>query len=353
MISQKKFLISLLLFTITNNGAAFAQSDKVYKFDGKMISKSEVDGLELFKEGVKMLKDNDNQGAVDKLTQARELFPTYAPIHHNLGIAYAKTGQSDQAIEELKKSRNLDSTIEATWMSLAGVYQTQGRLPEAVAAYKEFLKRFPNHSDAKKIASLAAGLEKEAATANASVSQFAVSDNDYLHEVTREGVLKWKHNRMPLRVYMESGTGVQGFQEQYAALLKQSFEDWAKASNGLVSFNFVSSPGEADIKCSWSSDPTKFKNIAEAGETQFVSSKNGILNGSIKLLTVPLMKEVPLTDNRMRTFCLHEVGHALGMAGHTTNPKDTMFFSMSVTDEWHDLTSRDANTLVRLYSLPD
>ena len=60
--------------------------------------------------------------------------------------------------------------------------------------------------------------------------------------------------------------------------------------------------------------------------------------------------ELPLTDNRMRTVCLHEVGHVLGMGGHTTNPEDIMFYTSSLADVPKHLSARDRATLVRLYS---
>jgi predicted Zn-dependent protease len=80
------------------------------------------------------------------------------------------------------------------------------------------------------------------------------------------------------------------------------------------------------------------------------TDSEGIARGTITLLTVPLSPELPMTENRMRTVCLHEIGHALGLGGHTTNPDDIMFYTSSLADVAKHLSDRDRATLVRLYS---
>src|SRR6202022_1923588 len=55
-----------------------------------------------------------------------------------------------------------------------------------------------------------------------------------------------------------------------------------------------------------------------------------------------------IADDVMKKACLHETGHALGFAGHSTNNKDVMFFSDSPT-VWDSLTKRDRATMAHLY----
>ena len=45
----------------------------------------------------------------------------------------------------------------------------------------------------------------------------------------------------------------------------------------------------------------------------------------------------------------HEVGHALGMLGHSTEQSDLLF---KETDEYSRLSERDINTLYKLYHSP-
>lgn len=320
--------------------------------DGKEITQAAYDS---FNAGRNFLHSNNNADAVESLRKAAELAPDNADIHHTYAIALAKTGQSAAAINELRIALNLNSNLAATWVTLGGLYQSTGQLDKAIETFRTYLSRFPSDRDAKKIASLVTGLESERAKMIATYGQTGqpqISETDYYTEVTREGIIRWQAAQMPLKVYVTPGDAVPGFRPQFADILKQSLAAWGQASNGLVSFALVDRPEQAQIVCQWSNDPSKFKNIAEAGHAVLDSStKTGLVRGTITLLTVPLVEQNPVTDNRMRRTCLHEIGHVLGLAGHTANPDDAMFHTMGVSDTWKDLTQRDANTIVRLYTL--
>lgn len=342
------FLSLALSFTLSFL-PSFAEGEQ-YFLNNKVVSKEQYQAAIFLQEGVKLLHANNNRDAVTKLKQAADLSPGFAEVHHNLGIALAKTGQVKEAISELELARNLNPNLESSWMSLGGLYQTEGRIQDAITTYSEFVKRFPAHKDAKKVSELILGLQKEAS--RESRVQSAGNLQDYYAEVTAHGRARWPANKMPLKVFIAPGKNVPNFKPGSEDLLKQSFVDWQTASKGAVSFEFVDSEKNSDIQCTWTNDSSKFKNAAEAGETQLFSGKNGLVKGSIAFLTVPLMPDMPLTQNRLRLIFLHEIGHVIGMAGHTNNPKDAMFFSIDVQDSWRDLTERDAATAIRLYSEP-
>ena len=48
---------------------------------------------------------------------------------------------------------------------------------------------------------------------------------------------------------------------------------------------------------------------------------------------------------------LHEIGHALGIHGHSPNPQDVMF-SNATPEVYSTLSKRDINTIRRMYNLP-
>ncbi|MBX9687103.1 MAG: matrixin family metalloprotease, partial [Candidatus Obscuribacterales bacterium] len=81
-------------------------------------------------------------------------------------------------------------------------------------------------------------------------------------------------------------------------------------------------------------------------------SDDGVLTkAAIKMLTVPSLKpESSLSDDKLRQTALHEVGHALGLNGHSSNPGDIMYFA-SVAVNSPQLSERDIKTLQLLYSM--
>jgi predicted Zn-dependent protease len=320
--------------------------------NGKKVTAQQFRGAELANEGMELLRQNRNSEAVEKLREAVTLYPELAEAYHNLGLALAKLGDSRGALEALDKARSLKD-IDATWLTLGGLYQANGQIAEAIAVYRDFIVRFPTHQmvQSGKLESLIKGLEHEG---GAMLSNPAITaTEDYVQDVTKSGVVRWPSIRMPIRVHIADGAKVAGYQSEYSAILSQSFEDWSRASGGLVRFDTTSGATQADLVCLWISDPSLMTNQAEAGETQVFGNRSvGINRGKILLLTQPLSPALPVTRSSIRLICLHEIGHALGLTGHTVNPSDIMFYSTSYKDEWRHLSVRDAKTITRLYSSP-
>lgn len=347
--------IGLLLMMIVSSLPTQAQyqtqnsapdGNQQYFIDGKPISRDKYDAFRLLNESVPLLQRNQNQEAADKLARAAQMAPQVAEIRNNLGLALAKLGRNNEALVELEQAKALNPGLAATWMTLGGLYQSQGRVNEAISTYSEFLNRFPTHKDAPKIASLVTGLKKEVASEGLGASN--PNADNYLSEM-RSGLRRWLPSKMPIKVYFAPGNQIPGWQPRFDQILAESFGTWQEASQGQLSFKAVSNPADADLKCSWTNNPGTFKNRAEAGETNLLANSQGIVGGTITILTVPLMPELPVTENRLRLICLHEIGHALGFGGHTTNPQDVMFYSSQVSDQPRTLSQRDVLSLRLLY----
>jgi len=250
----------------------------------------------------------------------------------------------------VRTTLSMRTDLASTWLTLGGVYQWVAEVDEAIKFYQEYLSRFPNGSEAHKISNLVKGLEGEQKKQLTLSQSDLSSPDDYYVNVTSQGKLRWPSSRMPLRIYIHPSSNIQGYKPVFDDILRQAFLDWSDASSGRIKFAFTQDSKQNDIACSWTSDARKFVNSAEAGETRVFTNSSGIAKGTIKLLTLPLSADLPLTDNRLRIICLHEIGHVLGLAGHTTNPEDIMFYSSSIVDRHRELSHRDSNTIVRLYT---
>ncbi|MBU6450893.1 MAG: matrixin family metalloprotease [Cyanobacteria bacterium REEB67] len=333
-------------------GTGPAQAEEHYEVNGKSVTAAVYQAGKILNDSVGLLQTNRNQEAVDMLLQAEQMAPDLAGVHLNLGLGLAKLGRSQEAVKELETARALDPNMPNVLLTLGGIYQSQGQVNNAINTYSDFVARFPQHKDAAKVQALVTGLKKEVADGvihPEMMNANGTPSDNYLGELGSRAK-RWPANKLPIKVCIRPGDNVPGYKPKYLAILQQAFNAWQEASQGNLSFTLVADPAQADLDCSFTNDPSGFRNQAEAGETNLFANSKGPVKGTIQILTVPLVAELPLTDNRIRFICLHEVGHAIGFGGHTSNPQDVMFYSSSVSDAFPHLSPRDANTVRMLYA---
>ncbi len=102
---------------------------------------------------------------------------------------------------------------------------------------------------------------------------------------------------------------------------------------------------------SWTNNPQEMISSAEGGHAMVSPDDQGILKTHVYLLTIKPEGGAILTDNQARRVDLHEIGHALGIFGHSHSPDDIMFGSMPPGDLECFLSDKDKNTILTLYSL--
>jgi predicted Zn-dependent protease len=180
--------------------------------------------------------------------------------------------------------------------------------------------------------------------------------DDYLRYVGfnlgfRDSVLlHWSRGQMPLRVHLPQPP--EGFYTDPVAVrevVRDGVTDWANvAGPGLPSFVFVDTPRDADIPIAWAfeaPDPTWY--IAYCVYAQTITSRQLAVDQI--LVTARWRGEEPALDVIYGTM-LHEMGHALGLHGHSPEPNDVMGGSARAGVK---LTERDRATLRALYARPN
>lgn len=326
-----------------------------YLAEGRLISAEEYKALLLANEAYDAMRQEKYRMAADILNKALDLYPELPSAHTNLGLALTRLGRPDDAIEHLRIAIMLDPTRTAPWVNLASSFQSTGRLKDCVQTYNEYLRRFPNDNLAVKARDLVQHLQVEADEQDAVEKQIAssgASSNDYFPFTTASGTIKWPQEKLPVKVYIASGLRVPGFKSEYQGIMNDAFKSWSTASGERMKFNFVDKADGADIDCLWTNDYSKVSSPAEGGEAQVSWTSKGIEHVKVVILTVDPTPDSPLTQNQVQAVCLHEIGHAIGLIGHSPKPTDIMFCSMPSADAKVSLSPRDVGTIKHLYA-PD
>jgi predicted Zn-dependent protease len=165
-------------------------------------------------------------------------------------------------------------------------------------------------------------------------------------------LLHWSRRQMPLKVHLP--VPPDGFFADAAAVhdvVRDGVTDWADvAAPGVPSFVFVASPGEADIQIAWAlepPDPTWY--VAHCVFAQTVTSKQF---GVDRILVTARRRGREPSLDMLYTTVLHEMGHALGFAGHSPHADDVMYAHLN-PETRSALSERDRATLRALYAKPN
>lgn len=167
-------------------------------------------------------------------------------------------------------------------------------------------------------------------------------------------ILRWEDDAFPLKVYVSGGDST------YQSAVKKAFDYWTYASKNFFSFAYTTNENDADVRVRITGSAKT--NCGEEG-CLYVAAltapmiKSGILKYMNMLIYTsdPYGRVIP-PDNIYKTT-LHEIGHVLGIMGHSDNPENLMYssgkhdeseyFSQHVTV----LSAQDINTLNYLYMI--
>lgn len=294
--------------------------------------------------------------AANKLDESRVLLeqaclldpnPNSAAVHDNLGVTLLMMGNPEDAISEFSKALSFDPKLPSAEMNIAEGYKEIGQIEQSMSYLKQFIS---DHPDSPKIEAVRALLKTLRATPKKPIADIAIGD--YIASVTAKGPNRWARERMPIRVFIRPGDGVKGYRDDFRPMIFRSMRQWIQAAHGHLTWRAVLNEKEADLVFSWTDDHRDFPHGAEQGLAKTVClSPHCIKHAEIKLLTVPLSPDTnqTLSDDEMESTCLHEIGHALGLHGHSPNNKDVMFFCIH-PNPITSLTDRDKATIAILYS---
>ena len=192
-------------------------------------------------------------------------------------------------------------------------------------------------------------------------SKYVRKAGDYYQETaeTSEGLL-W--TEFPIKVYAENPPVV------WRRALQEALDAWMSA----FPLQTVSAQERADIFLSWAKLPKQI--VGTEGDSFQVRKEDDRVVSRQKESFITLNNSRRWSEREMRAVILHELGHALGIGGHSDRSRDVMYpAEVNIVelsqgfDIWGrpgssavsssagintKLSPRDVNTLIRLYNCP-
>ena len=185
--------------------------------------------------------------------------------------------------------------------------------------------------------------------------------DNYVKEILFNNlVLRWGKSN-PITYFVKGDTETP---EYYISTAKAVFNDWQRESDDFLKFKEVYNEAGAKIviKIHGNPDPAEISEDIgyQAGVTKPIVEKEKFL----KLMKIDILNKTHekefFTKEQIKTLITHEVGHALGLCGHTKDNKTIMYYSLDNDYDLYQnridtsLTRTDINTIKLLYALaPD
>lgn len=189
--------------------------------------------------------------------------------------------------------------------------------------------------------------------------EYNIGSNYIYNAPSEKGIIRWDTSKFPLKITI---SGLEGIPSYYRTEILAAFKNW-EDSIDFLEFTYVENTKDANILVKISPLP---QDVCNGKECQYIVGYTvpTIKNGLLKKMTITLYDKNAtgefFSDKEIFNTTLHELGHALGIMGHSYYEGDLMFVTSTsnrnldfsrIRSAFQFLTSRDINTMKLLYKL--
>jgi tetratricopeptide (TPR) repeat protein len=341
---KQKFAVTAFLSIMfwTQTHSAFASSGNGQVVNITSTSSPDYKASVLCNQSLMAMSNKQWDEAKALLEEACMLDPNQAScmVHTNLALVMEHFNKFDEAHKHLTLALKFSPNDKSALVDTGSYYQQMGDIAKASSYFQKYLSLYPDAPDAVTLRQLLWSFKR------ANVTTVDEKATNYLKEAT--GAKPVRFDKKILNVYFEPATGVTGFHNNYAGILNEALDQWTQASK-MLTWITVADKNSADIVCKWVDSllDANGKPTIETGQAETRASANTLKLSLILLSTLPL-GDTEVNDSTVKYMCLHEVGHALGLRGHSPHKEDIMFFSERAIEK-PELSDRDKNTIEKLY----
>lgn len=259
-------------------------------------------------------------------------------------LARHYVGESDfknatECYERLYASDRMDPDY---LYALIHCYSEVGNLERCHDCMDEFSKRFANDFRASTVREMAAYYKDD----------FKNTRDREKNEIARLDEANFEKRQMPLKVFIPdllhqsmSWAKRPDPKIDYTKLVRDSLDEWKRATNNSISFELVNDINDAIIEVAWVGASSNMHHSFAAGTAGFTN-----IPGRGRIMKVDLLvvnEEHKINAEDFYHTSLHEFGHVLGLS-HSSLPNDIMYFG-GVTATSPKLTENDIKRVLELY----
>jgi len=190
------------------------------------------------------------------------------------------------------------------------------------------------------------------------------SGENYINEVPLENdIVRWDVKKFPLNVYIKTNSTIAP--KYYEGMIQKAFLQWQTSTDNFIRFKFVDNEKDSNITVSINSSADMKKCTGADCKYAVAYTTPQISGNHLKKMNIYFYDSnnlgQPFPEREIYNTALHEIGHSLGIMGHSQNPDDLMYMESNKNNINYDInsdiqliSSSDLNTLNLLYKLvPD